>query len=109
MSTAVNHDIRGQSLVRGVIRGSIPVKGRFMDGESVMEIDRSRTRLQCRRICLTERDLTPSSPKNHSVIRCVPSHPGNEAFADAGSVRREIAHKRIVNERFVEEFVVIAA
>ena len=39
MSTAVNHDIRGQSLARGVIRGSFPVKGRFMDGESVMEID----------------------------------------------------------------------
>ena len=39
MSTAVNHDIRGQSLARGVIRGSVPVKGRFMDGESVMEID----------------------------------------------------------------------
>ena len=39
MGTPVNHDIRGQSLARGVIRGSIPVRGRFMDGKSVTEID----------------------------------------------------------------------
>ena len=49
----------------------------------------------------------PSS-KNNAVIRGIPSHPGNEAIAGAGSVRREIAHKRLMNQRFVEEFVIIA-